>query len=189
MGILAQLRQLWKKPSAESRLSARERIIAWRREPTILRIEHPTRLDRARTLGYRAKPGMFVVRVRVLRGGHTRPRRTKGRRSKTQTRRLILRKNYQLIAEERVSKAYKNCEVLNSYPVAKDGKHAWYEVILVDRSHPAVRADKRVQWISTQRGRAHRGLTSAGRKTRGLRSKGKGVEKARPSRRSHNRKQ
>ncbi|MDD3421409.1 MAG: 50S ribosomal protein L15e, partial [Methanocellales archaeon] len=31
------------------------RLQAWRREPTIQRIEHPTRLDRARELGYKAK--------------------------------------------------------------------------------------------------------------------------------------
>ena len=31
-----------------------------------------------------------------------------------------LDKNYQLIAEERTSKKYPNCEVLNSYYVAKD---------------------------------------------------------------------
>lgn len=189
MGILAHLQQAWKKPSAEAKAADRERIIAWRRESTITRIKHPTRLDRARALGYRAKPGMFLVRVRVLRGGHTRPQRVKGRRSKAQTRRLILRKNYQHIAEERASKAYKNCEVLNSYPVARDGKHAWYEIILVDRTHPAILADKRIQWIAAQRGRAHRGLTSAGRKTRGLRKKGTGTEKARPSRRAHQRKQ
>jgi large subunit ribosomal protein L15e len=95
---------------------------------------------------------------------------------------MILDKNYQQVAEERVSRKYTNCEVLNSYPVAKDGLYAWYEVILVDWAHPSISADERVGWIGDQRGRAERGLTSAGKKARGLRSTGQGSEKLRPSR-------
>jgi large subunit ribosomal protein L15e len=49
-------------------------MIKWRSEPTILVIEKPTRLDRARTLGYKAKKGIVVVRVRVPRGGRKRHR-------------------------------------------------------------------------------------------------------------------
>jgi large subunit ribosomal protein L15e len=100
--------------------------------------------------------------------------------------RLNLRKNYQLIAEERAGNAYTNCEVLNSYYVTEDGKHYWFEVILADRAHPSVLADKRTAAV-TQKGRVHRGLTSAGKRTRGLLHKGMGSEKARPSRRANSR--
>lgn len=186
MGLVNYLRQVWRKPV---KTVSHNRLIEWRRDTACKRIEKPTRLDRARALGYRAKPGIFIVRIRTKRGGHTRPWRTKGRRSKAQTRRLTLRKNYRLIAEERASSRYVNCEVLNSYPVARDGKFIWHEVIMVDRKHPSVVSDSRTKWISKQRGRAHRGLTSAGKKVRGLHHKGKGAEKARPSRRAHNRRQ
>jgi len=189
MGVIAKLKTIWKKPTAEAETAKRERLLKWRKEPVVVRLENPTRLDRARALGYVAKQGIFIVRIRVMRGGHRRPKRVKGRRSKGMTRKLVLRKNYRQIAEERAGKKYTNCEVLNSYYVAKDGKHVWYEVILVDRDHPAVKKDDRVKWISKKRGRAQRGLTSAGRKTRGLRHKGKGAEKARPSRRAHSRRQ
>jgi large subunit ribosomal protein L15e len=189
MGVIAKLKTLWRKPTAESKAAQRERLLLWRREQVCVRIKNPTRLDRARALGYIAKQGIILVRIRLLRGGHSRPKRVKGRRSKAMTRRLTLRKGYRQIAEERAGKNYVNCEVLNSYYVTKDGKHIWYEVILVDREHPVVKADSRVSWISNKRGRAQRGLTSAGRKTRGLRHKGKGVEKARPSRRAHDRRQ
>jgi len=30
----------------------RERLIEWRREPAVIRLKRPTRLDRARSLGY-----------------------------------------------------------------------------------------------------------------------------------------
>ena len=93
--------------------------------------------------------------------------------------------NYQWIAETRVARKYVNCEVLNSYYVTKDGQNYWYEVILVDRSHPAVKKDKTTSWISDKKGRVFRGQTSAGRKARGLRNKGKGAEKMRPSKAKH----
>ncbi len=185
MGIYKYLQKAWTSP----REVFKKYLVDWRRDPVTLRLLHPTRPDKARALGYRAKQGMFVVRQRVLRGGHTRPRITGGRRSRNQGITLNLRKNYQVIAEERASKAYVNCEVLNSYYVGEDGMHYWYEVIMVDRASPSVISDHRVGWVSEpqHRGRAHRGLTSAGRRMRGLRKKGKGVEKARPSRRANNR--
>jgi large subunit ribosomal protein L15e len=58
--------------------------------------------------------------------------------------------------------------------VGEDGKSVWYEVILADRSHPAVLADKKTaRMVTAGRGRAFRGLTSAGKKSRGLAHKGK----------------
>ncbi|MBU0535794.1 MAG: 50S ribosomal protein L15e [Nanoarchaeota archaeon] len=183
MGYLKYMREAWKKPKQNKELWT-ERLISWRREPSTLRIDNPTRLDRARSLGYKAKQGYVVVRQRVLRGGHRRPGQHNGRRPKTQRRYLALDINYQVIAEQRASKKFPNCEILNSYWVAKDGKYYWYEVILVDRMHPAIIADDRINWImeSQHKGRINRGLTSAARKSRGLRSKGKGAEKIRPSR-------
>jgi large subunit ribosomal protein L15e len=56
--------------------------------------------------------------------------------------------------------------VLNSYQVGKDGKYFWYEVILVDRAHPSIKADKRINWICSKRGRSARGLTSAAKKSK-----------------------
>ena len=59
------------------------------------------------------------------------------------------------------------------------------EIILVDKAHPQIIADPRINWIfkSKHKGRVFRGLTSVAKKSRGLRSnKGKGAEKLRPSR-------
>ena len=187
MGVYKYLRQAWQKPSADVKLIWRHRLIAWRRDPSCLKIEHPTRLDKAKALGYKAKQGFFNVRQRVLRGGHQRSLTGMGaRKSGNQRAYLNLRKNYQWIAEERASKDFPNCEVLNSYYAAEDGKHYWYEIIMVDRSHPVVVNDKSIAWINSrsQKGRTSRGLTSAGRRARGLLWKGKGSEKTRPSRAS-----
>jgi len=71
--------------------------------------------------------------------------------------------------------------------VGADGKHHFYEVILVDRSHPAILNDKDINWITGEKNRVYRGKTSAGKKGRGLRNKGKGAEKIRPSIRANKR--
>jgi large subunit ribosomal protein L15e len=189
MGFYQHVRKIWKKPKSSLGKIWTDRLIAWRKEPAVTKILKPTRIDRARSLGYKAKQGIIVVRARVLRGGHTKPKIWGGRRPKRATARRTLRKNYKMIAEERANKKYPNCEVLNSYYVARDGKYYWYEIILVDSAHPAIVADKDLGWISEKqhKRRAYRGLTSAGRKIRGLRKKGKGAEKARPSRRAKSR--
>jgi large subunit ribosomal protein L15e len=187
MGVYKYIREAWKRPSQSEFWT--QRLIAWRREPVTVRIERPTRLDRARSLGYKAKQGFIVVRQRVNRGGKMRPDIKGGRRSKHNRQRFVMGKNYQQIAEERAAKRFVNCEVLNSYEVARDGKHYWFEIILVDRAHPAIKSDRHVSWITSpkHKRRVTRGLTSAGRKSRGLRNKGKGAEKIRPSLRSHDR--
>jgi len=165
MVIYKHIRELWKKPKETLGDLYRQRLIAWRKEPATLRIKHPTRLDRARSLGYRAKQGFIIVRQRVLKGGHIRPNMVGGRRSKHSATIKNLNMSYQWIAEMRAQKNFVNCEVLNSYFVAKDGKHYWYEIILVDRAHPNIVNDKRINWISLKRGRVYRGLTSAAKKS------------------------
>ncbi len=161
----------------------RNRLVQWRSEPSTLKIDFPTKLDRARSLGYRAKQGIFIVRQRVKRGGHSAPFPTGGRRSANWTTRKSLMQNYQAIAEQRVADKYVNCEVLNSYEVGVDGNNYWYEVIMVDVSHPAIKADPILNWMASNKGRAFRGLTSSGKRSRGLlRGKGLGTEKLRPSR-------
>ena len=179
MGMYKYVRELWKKPLQNLGSIQKERLILWRKQPVTLRIEKPTRIDRARSLGYKAKQGIIVVRQRLNRGGRQREKITGGRRPKTSRRTKIVNKSYQQVAEERAAKKFNNCEVLNSYYVGEDGKHFWYEIILIDREHPNVKRDINLRNIAAMRGRAARGLTSSGKKSRGLRNKGLGAEKIR----------
>jgi large subunit ribosomal protein L15e len=162
-----------------------DRLLTWRREHTVTRLEHPTRLDRARAVGFRAKGGYIVVRVRVRRGGQRKRAIIAGRRPKHKgILQMTLAKSLRRIAEERAQKHYPNLEVLNSYWVGEDGKQKFFEIILVDPDHPEIRSDPKIAWIGApaQSGRVFRGLTSAGKEGRGLRWKGKGAERFRPSR-------
>ena len=168
----------------------RQRMIQWRKQPVTLRIEHPTRLDKARKLGFKAKQGFVVARTRVRRGGLRKLRPRSGRRPKRMgVAKFKPGKSIRLIAEERTAKHFPNMEVLNSYFVGKDGMHYWYEVIMADKENPNVLADKNTKWIASpaNRRRVFRGLTSAARRRRGLNTKGVGSEKIRPSLRAHNR--
>ena len=164
------------------------RLKSWRREKTVQKIARPTRLDRARALGYKAKQGIIIARVKVRRGGLRKSRYVRNRKtSKMGMLKITMGKSIRRIAEERASRRFSNMEVMNSYWVGEDGRHKWYEVILIDPHHPAIISDKDLGWITDgQRGRSERGKTRAGMKGRGMSKKGNGTEKTRPSIRAHN---
>lgn len=169
------LRSLWKKPSEGLGEIQKNRLVIWRTESVVTRTERPLRLDRARSLGYKAKQGFAVARVRVNKGGRKTPDVSGGRRPKRSGRFFTLNKPKKQVAEEKAATKYRNMEVLNSYWVGEDGKNIWYEVILADRNHPSVMKDSDRGWTASgkHKGRANRGLTSAGKKTRGHLHKGK----------------
>jgi len=169
-GLYHRIREAWKKPDKKT---IRERMIEWRKGESIVKLDKPLRLDRARALGYKAKKGFVVVRVRLKRGGHKRPRPRKGRQTKKLTIRKTLSLNYKAIAEQRAARKFKNLEVLNSYNIGKDGIYGFYEVILVDPFRTEIQNDKTINWICLPKNkkRPMRGLTSSGRKSRGFRGK------------------
>ena len=169
MGMYKYLKQTFR--SDEYKKLLKQRMISWRRESVITRIERPTRLDRAHSLGYKAKQGFLLVRIRIGKGSSKRESFTGGRKPlHTGMKKMTPAMNLQHISEMRAANKYPNLEVMNSYYVAEDGRSQWYEVILVDPEHPAIKSDKDVNWICepANRGRVFRGLTSAGKKSRGL---------------------
>lgn len=60
--------------------------------------------------------------------------------------------------------------MINSYWVAQDSTYKFYEVVLADPAHNAIRNDPKINWIcdAVHKHRELRGLTSAGKKSRGL---------------------
>ncbi len=185
-GLAHYLRQVWKKSDKKV---LRERMIQWRKGNSITKVDKPLRLDRARSLGYKAKKGFVIARVKIKRGGRKRERRNKGRRSKRQTIRKTVKMSYKWIAEQRAARKFTNLEVLNSYQIGKDGMYYFFEVILVDPSKPEIKNDRTMKWITKKqnKNRVFRGLTSSGKKSRGLRKKSRKL-KVRPSIRAKGRK-
>jgi len=166
MGYLKYIKELYEQPKENLGDILKQRLIKIRKEGAILRIDHPTRPDRARSLGYKAKQGYLVVRVKLRRGGRMRQRFKSGRRPKAYRRKKIVSKSYKWIAEERAIRRYNNCEVLGSYFLAKDGLNYWFEVIIADRIQAS--RYKGMEWLKNGRGRVFRGKTSSGKKSRGL---------------------
>ena len=138
--------QTWLRMWMENSDELKSKAIAWRTEPTIHRIDRPSRLDRAHRLGYKAKQGIVVVRARVGRGGMRKQRPVAGRRPKHIgvvhiKQGISMRK----VAERRVNEKFPNLEVLGSYYLHKDGTNIWYEAILADPSHPAISKDREMR--------------------------------------------
>ncbi|KAL9667138.1 hypothetical protein QQ045_001487 [Rhodiola kirilowii] len=124
MGAYKYVSELWRKKQSDvMRFLQRVRCWEYRQHPSIVRVTRPTRPDKARRLGYKAK---------------------------------------------------------------QDSTYKYFEVILVDAAHNAIRNDPRINWICNpvHKHRELRGLTSAGKKNRGLRGKGHRNHKQRPSRRA-----
>jgi large subunit ribosomal protein L15e len=159
----------------ESREKAEElmkkRLVEWRRQHTVERIEKPTKIERARALGYKAKPGFVVVRVKVRKGGRKRARYHRGRKpSKAGMVHFTPKQSLQAIAEQKAARKFPNLEVLASYYAGENGMYKWFECILVDPHHPNIINDPKINWICQpqHRRRAFRGLTAAGKRARGL---------------------
>lgn len=159
----------WKNlDEASMKELTKQRHMKWRRQPAIVRTEKPLRLSRARTLGYKAKQGFIIIRVRVRRGGLRKVAPKGGRRQRHMgVTKFTPKKSMRMIAEERGNKKFPNLEVVNSYWVGEDGQYKWFEVILVDKTQLSPEEASRILGKTPRR--AHRGLTSIGKNVRGLR--------------------
>jgi large subunit ribosomal protein L15e len=187
MGAYKYLEELWRKKQSDVfRFVLRMRSWEYRQLPVIHKVNRPSRIDKARKLGYKAKQGYVIYRIRIRRGGRKRPVSkgiVYGKPVNQGINQLKPTRSHKAIAEERVGRKASNLRVLNSYWVGQDGTFKFYEIILVDPQHKAVRRDPRINWITSakHRRRENRGLTAAGRKHRGLYVKGNRGAKGRPS--------
>lgn len=144
----------------------------YRQLAVIHRASRPSRPDKARRLGYKAKQGYVIYRIRVRRGNRKKPvpkGATYGKPVRQGVNHLKFQRGLRATAEERVGRRCGNLRVLNSYWINQDGVYKYYEVICVDPSHKAIRRDARINWIANpvHKHREARGLTAEGKKNRG----------------------
>ena len=142
----SQQDQIWIKMWKENSPELRAKAVEWRKQNALLRVDRPSRIQRARRLGYKAKQGIVVVRMRVGKGNMRKKRPVAGRRPKhlgvVHIKQGI---SMQRVAERRVLKSFPNMESLGSYYLHKDGRYFWYEVILADPYHPSISHDKEMR--------------------------------------------
>merc|ERR1719498_830462 len=178
MGAYKYLQELWRKKKSDVlRFVMRVRCWEYRQLPVIHKATKPSRLDKARALGFKAKQGYSIYRVNIRRGGRKRQVHKGavfGKPVHQGIRKQKKARSHRAVAEERVGRRCTNMRVLNSYWVGQDAAQKFFEVILVDPTHNSIRRDPRINWIVSEKHnrREIRGLTSAGKKYRGLRQKG-----------------
>ncbi len=137
---------LWVQMLKKNAPELRAKAIGWRKETAVTRIDKPTRLQRARRLGYKAKQGIVVIRMRVGVGGMRRQRPRGGRRPKhLGVVRIKADVSMKQVAENRILTRYPNMKLLGSYFLYKDGMHLWFEIILADPDHPRISKDKELR--------------------------------------------
>ncbi|KAM0851735.1 hypothetical protein ACQ4PT_052239 [Festuca glaucescens] len=207
MGAYKFVSELWRRKQSDvMRFVQRVRCWEYRQQPAIVRITRPTRPRQGETPRLQGQAvrlvtsksawmncfvfrGYVVYRIRVRRGGRKRPVPkgiVYGKPKHQGITQLKFQRNKRSVAEERAGRRLGGLRVLNSYWVNEDSTYKYFEVILVDVAHNAVRNDPRINWLCNpvHKHRELRGLTSAGKKCRGLRGKGTRHHKNRPSRRA-----
>ncbi|CAO2601135.1 60S ribosomal protein L15 [Lemmus lemmus] len=155
------------------RFLLRVRCWQYRQLSVLHRAPSPIRPNKARRLGYKAKQGYVIYRIHLRRGGRKRPvpkGATYGKPVNHGVNQLKFAQSLQSVAEERAGRHCGALRVLNSYWVGEDSTYKFFEVILIDPFHKAIRRNPDTQWITkpVHKHREMRGLTSAGRNSRGL---------------------
>eukprot|EP00731_Ephydatia_muelleri_P025094 Em0017g177a len=174
MGVYKYLEELWRKKQSDLlRFLLRVRCWQYRQLTSVHRASRPTRPDKARRLGYKAKQGYVIYRVRVRRGGRKKPVSkgiVYGKPKNVGINQLKFQRSLRSVAEERAGRYCGALRVLSSYWVGQDSIYKYFEVIMIDPQHKAIRRDPRINWLvkPVHKHRELRGLTSAGRQNRGL---------------------
>ncbi|XP_068927902.1 large ribosomal subunit protein eL15-like [Petaurus breviceps papuanus] len=173
MGAYKYMQELWRKKQSDImwfllRVRCRQ---YW--QLSVLHCARLTRPDKARRLGYKAKQGYVIYRISVRRRGRKRPvpkGATYGKPVRHKLSQLKFARSLQSLAEERAGRHCGALRVLNSYLVGEVSTYKFFEVILIDPFHKAIRRNPDTQWITkpVHKHREMQGLTSAGRKSQGL---------------------
>jgi len=175
MGAYKYMTELYRKKQSDVlRYLLRVRCWQYRQLTKVHRCPRSTRPDKARRLGYKNKQGYVIYRIAMRRGGRKRPVAKGCPYGKPKTSGAVKQqkpeRNLQSIAEERVGRSLKGLRVLNSYWVGADSTYKYFEVILIDIAHKAIKRDPKINWMvaAVQKHRELRGLTGAGKRSRGI---------------------
>ncbi|KAL5479942.1 hypothetical protein EMCRGX_G023545 [Ephydatia muelleri] len=155
MGVYKYLEELWRKKQSDLlRFLLRVRCWQYRQLTSVHRASRPTRPDKARRLGKKPVSKGIVY----------------GKPKNVGINQLKFQRSLRSVAEERAGRYCGALRVLSSYWVGQDSIYKYFEVIMIDPQHKAIRRDPRINWLvkPVHKHRELRGLTSAGRQNRGL---------------------
>uniref|UniRef100_A0A8C2MRZ4 Ribosomal protein L15 n=1 Tax=Cricetulus griseus TaxID=10029 RepID=A0A8C2MRZ4_CRIGR len=167
MGVYNYNQELWRKKQSDV-MHFLLRVPCWQYRQLSAQHRAPctTRPDKA-------KQAYAIYKICVRHGGLNRPvskGATYGKPVHHGVNQLKFARSLQSVTEERAGRHCEALRVLNSYCLSKDSTCKFYEVILIDPFHKAIRRNPDSQWITkpVHKHREMRGLTSAGCKSRGL---------------------
>ena len=156
MGAYKYMEEIWKKKQSDvMRFLMRVRCWEFRQVKGFVRLSHPSRPEKARKLGFKAKQGYAVFRQRVRRGGRKRPVPkgiVNGKPVHQGITQLKAVRNLQSVAEERAARKASNMRVLNSYWVAQDAQYKYFEVITLHQQRwvfACKDASQRGEWVQS----------------------------------------
>ncbi len=132
MGAYKYIKASFEKTRNERADVYRQRIAAWNKEGTIVRAESPTNPVRARELGYKAKSGFVIARVKIKKGKRARRKPDLGRKPGRQVKFRNPSFSLYKLAISKALKKFPNLTSLNSYLVGENGQFKFFEVILKD---------------------------------------------------------
>ncbi|EDL89635.1 rCG64241 [Rattus norvegicus] len=131
MGAYKYIQELWRKKQSDvMRFLLRVRCWQYRQLSALHRAPRPTRPDKAQRLGYKAKQGYVIYRIRVRSGGHKRPVPKGATYSKPVyhgVNQLKFARSLQSVAEERAGRHCGALRVLKSYWVGEDSTYKFFE--------------------------------------------------------------
>ncbi len=134
MGAYKYIQESFAKSYKERMPVYRERLIKWRKQSPLIRVENPTNPARARELGYKAKKGYIIVRVRLVKGMRARPKHDQGRKPGRTRKHIQPGQSWKHLSEAKAQRDHRNMEVVGSYFVGQDGDKKWFEVILREKT-------------------------------------------------------
>ena len=79
MGSYTHIEKTFQSEYKERNEIIKRRVSQWREEPAVARVQRPTNIARARKLGYKAKEGVIIARVKVEKGLRKRIKQRGGR--------------------------------------------------------------------------------------------------------------
>merc|ERR1712181_134000 len=152
MGAYKYISELYRKKQSDvMRYLLRIRCWQYRQLTKVHRAPRSTRPDKARRLGYKNKQGYVIYRIAMRRGGRKRPVPKGAPMCKPKTSGGVKQqkpvRNLQSIAEERVGRRVLGLRILSSYWVGQDSTYKYFEVIMIDPFHTAIRRDANINWM------------------------------------------
>ena len=130
MGAFKYIQKSFEKSLKERTRGYRDRISSWMDENTVARAERPTNPLRARSLGYKAKKGYAIARVRIAKGKRSRRRPDVGRKPGRNVKRVNPGKELKFYAIEKASRRFSNMTPINAYLAGENGQYKFFEIIL-----------------------------------------------------------